>query len=161
VVRRGQLLIALDSEEAKAEVDQARAAVAQAQARLRQLDQLSLPLARQALTQAEVNLRNLQRQHARNVELRDKGFHRPVPAGRLAAQLDVGISQLQSARLQVASDSPGGSDSVLAQTALAQAQANLRIALARLDYTTVEAPLAGTLISRSVERGDVVQPARC
>lgn len=56
--------------------------------------------------------------------------------------------------------SANGSDVMIAKAALEQAQANLNMALARLDYTTIEAPADGTLIARNVERGDVVQPGK-
>jgi HlyD family secretion protein len=59
----------------------------------------------------------------------------------------------------VYTNSPGGSDYTLAQTQLDQARANLDTARARLGYTVVVAPLAGTLISRNVEVGYVVQPS--
>jgi HlyD family secretion protein len=51
-VTKGQPLIALQSRELKAAVVQATGAVAQAEARMRQLDELTLPSAREALTQA-------------------------------------------------------------------------------------------------------------
>jgi HlyD family secretion protein len=67
---------------------------------------------------------------------------------------------VRTAELQVFTASPGGSDEVLARTQLAQAQASLASARARLSYATIVAPRDGVLISRSVERGAVVQPGR-
>jgi HlyD family secretion protein len=55
---------------------------------------------------------------------------------------------------------PTGSDTAVATTALAQAHAGAQAARARLQYTTVRAPAAGTVITRSVEPGDVVQPGK-
>jgi len=43
---------------------------------------------------------------------------------------------------------------------MSQAQAGLNTATSRLGYTTISAPRAGTLITRSVERGTVVQPGK-
>jgi HlyD family secretion protein len=60
--------------------------------------------------------------------------------------------------LQVYTVRPGGSEYVMAQTGLNQAQANLATAQARLGYATVIAPRDGVLIARNVERGAVVQP---
>ena len=51
-VLKGQPLISLESRELKAAVVQAQGAVAQSEARMRQLDELTLPSAREALTQA-------------------------------------------------------------------------------------------------------------
>jgi len=55
-VSKGQPLISLEARELKAAVVQAQGAVAQAQARMRQLDELTLPSAREALAQARANL---------------------------------------------------------------------------------------------------------
>jgi HlyD family secretion protein len=51
-VKAGDILIVLDDREAKAVVVQAEGAVAQAEARLRQLRELTLPSAEEALAQA-------------------------------------------------------------------------------------------------------------
>ncbi len=59
-VSKGQPLVSLESRELKAAVVQAQGAVAQAEARMRQLDELTLPSAREALTQARATLLNAQ-----------------------------------------------------------------------------------------------------
>ena len=58
------------------------------------------------------------------------------------------------------SGQPSGSDYALAEANLAQAEAGLDVARARLRYTRITAPRAGTLIDRNVEVGDVVQPGK-
>jgi len=63
-------------------------------------------------------------------------------------------------KLQVQTNRSDGSDYQLAQTGLLQAQANLKLAQAKLDYTFIKAPADGTLISRDVEPGGVVQPGK-
>jgi len=59
-VSKGRPLISLEARELKAAVVQAQGAVAQSEARMRQLDELTLPSAREALTQAQANLLNAQ-----------------------------------------------------------------------------------------------------
>ena len=59
---------------------------------------------------------------------------------------------------EVYTSQPGGSDYVMAQTQLNQAQANVTTAQARLGYATITSPRDGVLITRNVERGAVVQP---
>jgi HlyD family secretion protein len=159
-VKAGQLLIALENSEAKAAEAQASAAVTQAQTRLRQLQELSLPTAQQAVHQAQINLQNVQRQYDRTKELRGQGFVGQSALDDAQHNLDLAKSQLRTAQLQVATNSAQGSDFQMAKSALAQAQANLKMAQARLEYTTIEAPVDGTLIARDVERGDVVQPGK-
>ncbi|MGZ3241967.1 MAG: efflux RND transporter periplasmic adaptor subunit [Burkholderiaceae bacterium] len=160
IVKAGQLLIALENSEAKAAEAQALAAVTQAQTRLRQLQEVSLPTAQQGLHQAQINLQNVQRQYDRTKELRSKGFVGQSQLDDAQHNLDLAESQLRTAQLQVTTNSVQGSDYQMAKAALAQAQANLNMARARLEYTTIEAPVDGTLIARDVERGAVVQPGK-
>lgn len=159
-VKAGQLLIELENTEAKAAEAQAAAAVAQAQSRLRQLQEVGLPTAQQALHQAQINLQNVQRQYDRTKELRSKGFVGQSQLDDAQHNLDLAQSQLRTAQLQVATNSTQGSDYQMAKAALLQAQANLNMARARLEYTTIEAPVDGVLIARDVERGAVVQPGK-
>ena len=159
-VTAGQTLIVLESSEARAAVKQSEVAVAQAEARLRQLRELQLPVADQALRQAEANLTNARVQYERNRKLYESGFVGKSVLDDSQRNLDVAQTQADSARKQVETARPSGSDYALAQTALEQAHATLQMALAKLAYTTIRAPAAGTLIARDVERGDVVQPGK-
>lgn len=160
VVKAGQLLIALESSEAKAAVEQAQAAVVQAQARLKQIREVALPVAQQALRQAEANLQNVKRQFERTRELQSKGFVGQSQLDDAQHNLDIAQSQLRTAQLQVETNRPQGSDYLLASAALGQAEANLRMAQAKLEYTKIDAPVDGTLIARNVEPGNVVQPGK-
>jgi HlyD family secretion protein len=159
-VKAGQTLIVLEASEAEAVVKQAQVSVAQAEARIRQLRELQLPVASQSLRQAQVNLENARAQLERNQRLYEGGFIGKSALDDLQRAVDVAQTQVDSARKQVQTAQPTGSDYALATTALAQAQANLQAARARLAYTTIAAPRDGTLIARDVERGDVVQPGK-
>jgi len=159
-VKRGDVLIVLDDEDERASVAQARGAVAQADARLRQLREVGLPAAEQALIQAQANLTQARQQHERAKELKAKGFVSQAALDDAQRNLDVAESQLSAAKLQVATNRPSGSDFALAQTALAQARANLGVAQAKLDQTVILAPVDGTLIARNVEPGNVVQAGK-
>jgi len=159
-VKRGDVLIVLDDEDESASVAQARGAVAQAEARLRQLREVGLPAAEQALIQAQANLTQARQQHERAKELKAKGFVSQAALDDAQRNLDVAESQLRAAKLQVATNRPSGSDFALAQTALAQARANLGVAQAKLDQTVILAPVDGTLIARNVEPGNVVQAGK-
>lgn len=159
-VAEGQALIALQPQELRAGVVQAQGAVAQAEARLRQLADLTLPTARQALVQAQATMRTAQSTYERSAELFRNGNATRVAYDEAQRALDIARTQVRTAELQVFTAGPGGSDEVLARTQLDQARANLDIATVRLSYATIAAPRAGLLISRSVERGAVVQPGR-
>jgi HlyD family secretion protein len=159
-VRAGQVLIELDRAEASAAVEQARAAVSQASARLRQVRQLGFPVARETLRQAETNRANARRQFERNKDLFARGFVGQAALDESQRALDVADSQYASARLQASSMAEHGSDLLMAQATLDQARASLRMAQAKLAYTTIAAPVDGVLIARAAERGDVVQPGK-
>jgi HlyD family secretion protein len=159
-VKAGQTLVVLESSEARAGVKQAEVAVAQAEARLRQLRELQLPVADQSLRQAEANLANARVQYDRSKRLYESGYVGKSALDDAQRNLDVAQTQVDSARKQVETAQPAGSDTAVARAALEQAQASLQAARARLGYTTVRAPVEGTLIARDVERGDVVQPGK-
>jgi HlyD family secretion protein len=159
-VREGQRLIELRPEELRANLVQAEGAVAQAEARLRQLAELTLPMAREALIQTRVTLRTAQAAYDRTAELFRNGNATRVAYDEAQRALDVARTQVRTAELQEFTASPGGSDEVLARTQLAQAHATLDTARARLSYATIVSPRDGLLISRNVERGAVVQPGK-
>ncbi len=159
-VKRGDTLVVLDDSDERAAIAQAQAAVAQAEARIRQIREVGLPAAGQGLAQAQANLVQAQQQFDRAQDLKAKGFVSQSALDDAKRNRDVAQSQLESARLQVASNRPTGSDYLVAQTALAQARAAVGAAQARLDQTIIHAPVDGTLIGRNVEPGDVVQPGK-
>jgi len=160
VVAAGQPLVELDAAEAQASVRSAEAAVAQAQARLRQLRELSAPTAEQAQRQAQATLDVAQAQLQRSQDLFKQGFIGEAALQEARKNHALAQAQWQMAGSQAASVRAGGSDVALAEQALAQAQANAAAAAARLNYTVVRAPVAGQLIARNVEAGDVVQAGR-
>ena len=159
-VGKGQPLISLEARELKAAVGQAQGAVAQAEARMRQLDELTLPSAREAQAQAQANLANAQVKFERTSQLASNGYATRQALDDAQKVLDVARAQMRAAEVQVYTASPGGSDYVMAQTQLNQARANLDTVESRLAYATIAAPRDGVLITRSVERGAVVQPGK-
>ncbi len=159
-VTKGQPLISLASRELKASVVQAQGAVAQAEARIRQIEELTRPSADEALTQAKATLLNAQKTYDRTAQLEHNGYATRAALDDAQKTLDVARAQMRSAQFQVYTASPGGSDYVMAQTLLNQARANLDTAESRLNYATIAAPRDGVLITRSVERGTVVQPGK-
>ena len=135
-VTKGQALISLESRELKAAVVQAHGAVAQAEARMRQLDELTLPSAREALSQAQATLLNAQQTFDRTDKLAKDGFATRASLDDAQKTLDVARAQKRAAEFLVYTASPGGSDYVMAQTQLNQARANLDTSksTARLRY---------------------------
>ncbi len=157
-VHQGQLLVALDSHELTAQLIQARGAVAQAEAHMRQLRELTLPSAidaRKAAIASQLGAAQVQRRAA---ALAPKGFITRATLDNARNQLDIADSAARTAQAQVQSAGPGGSDYVSGETELAQARAGYDTAKSRLAYANITAPRDGVLISRNVERGTVVSP---
>ena len=159
-VEAGQLLIELDNSDSRAGLAQASASVAQAQAKLRQLNELGQPQAVQALAQAQALAVQAGRALTRSRELLAQGFVSQAAVDEAQRAEAVAKSQVTSAQVQVASSARGGSDAALNIAALAQAQAGEALARVKLAQGQVLAPSAGVLISRSVEVGDIVQPGK-
>ncbi|MFN5350420.1 MAG: efflux RND transporter periplasmic adaptor subunit [Polaromonas sp.] len=159
-VEAGQLLIELDNSDNQASLAQSVAAVAQAQAKLQQLNELSQPVALQTLAQAQATALQARKTLDRNRDLVAKGFISQAAVDDAQRAVDVTISQVATAQAQVKTNTSDGSDRVLAKAALAQALAGQELARVKLAQGKVLAPSSGVLISRSVEVGDIVQPGK-
>jgi len=159
-VMAGTVLIELTPAEVLAAERQADIAVLQAQAKLRQLIEVQAPMAEQALRQARSNLDNANAAYRRNQDLFKQGFigQAALDDARKAAEL--ADAQLRSAQKQLETTGTVGSDYAVAVTAVDQAHAAAQAAHARTGYASIRSPVAGVLIARSVEVGDVVQPGK-
>lgn len=157
-VKAGDTLVVLDDREARTAVLQSESAVAQAEARVRQIRELTLPSAEEALKQAQATLRNAEQAYERTSKLAKDGVSTKASLDDATRARDVAKAQVRAAEFQVHTHRPGGSDAVMAETQLQQATAALATAQSRLSYTVIKAPRDGVLISRDVERGNVVQP---
>lgn len=159
-VTKGDLLVQLDDSTERASVAQAEALVKQAQARVEQLRRVGAIVATESLRQTENNLAKAQVELQRATKLAESGA---IPVAELEnAQRAVEIAQAQknAAQAQQVAAAPMGADSRVALSALLQAQAELAGATARLKQTRNVALQNGTVLSRSVEPGDVVQASR-
>ena len=159
-VKKGAELVLLEDKDVRAALAQAQAGVAQAEAKVRQLREVGLPAAQQALLQAEATLTQVRGQFDRTKRLQAQGFVGQSQLDDAQRNLDVAESQARAARVQVETNSTRGSDFAMAMTALEQARAAERVAQAKLPDMVVRAPVDGVLISRNVEVGDIVQPGK-
>lgn len=158
IVKAGDLLILLDDREARATAEQAEGQVAQAEARLRQIRDLTRPAAEQSLAELRAALANAQQTFNRVSRLSAEGFSSKQALDDATKTLSMARAQARGAELLVAANQSGGSDYILAETQLAQARSTAAAAKTRLSYTQIRAPRDGLLIARSVETGFVVQP---
>ena len=98
-VRRGQPLVALETSELRSAVVEADGAVAQAEARLRQLKELTLPSAQEALKQAQANLANAEATFNRANELAKSGYATRSAFDDATKAVDVARTQVRTAEL--------------------------------------------------------------
>jgi HlyD family secretion protein len=159
-VKRDRVLIRLEDAEARAAVAAAEAALAQASARITQIAEVTLPVARESLAQADANVHAAEAAFDRVEKLKTTGFATQSQVDDVRKTRDVALAQQRAARFQVVTNDVGGTDRVMAEAALRQAAANVAAARTRLGYMVIDAPSDGVLIARNVERGDVVQPGK-
>lgn len=159
-VRAGQLLLRLRDDEARAALAQAEATLAEARARAVQLDQVGEPVSAAAVAQAEANLRTAQADRERAAELVARGFFAQQKVDEAQRTLDNARSALDAARTQAQANRAGGVERQLAQARVAQAQAAVEAARARLARLSITAPVDAVVVSRSAEAGALAQPGR-
>ena len=155
-----QVLIELENSELLALLKQAELNVKQAKTKIRQLKEVQSPMLAQAYQQALANHSTSQNALYRAQELYNKGFTGQASLDEVQRVEKVAASQALSLKEQLTSMQEGGSDYLSAEINLSQAYANVDLAKARLRYAQITAPVLGTLISRNVEPGDVVQPGK-
>ncbi len=157
-VRAGDLLVRLDDAEATAAVSQAKAAVSQASGRVEQLRRVGAIVTTEASRQTATNLARAEAELARVEKLAATGVVARVDLDEARRSVEIAKAQKNAAEAQQTASAPGGVDSSIALSALAESQAALAGAMVRLEQTRLVAPQDGTILLRTVEPGYTVQP---
>ena len=145
-VEAGDILLVLRADELRAQVEQAEAALQQLQAATR-------PQAELALTRAETSLSQARREAQRRRDLTARGLLSREALEQAEETETLAQNAAATARVAAAALAPGGSEEAVLRARLA----SLRAQLAR---TTVRTEVAGTVLTRDVEPGDLVQPGK-
>lgn len=161
-VKQGQVLVRLEDQEFKAQVEQARGAVVAAGARLKALETGSRPQeiaeALHNLEQARANLINAKATLDRTRDLVAQGVF-------TRQQLDDAVGRYDSTQEQVNSlqkvyelvrIGPRQEDIDQARGQLVQARGELDYAQTLRDATLIRAPVNGTILERTAEKGELV-----
>jgi HlyD family secretion protein len=157
-IRAGDLLVQLDDAEATADVSRAKAAVRQASGRVEQLRRVGAIVTTETSRQTVTNLGRAEAELARVEKLAATGLVARIDLDEARRNVEIARAQKNAADAQQTATGPRGVDSSIALSALAESQAQLSGALARLEQTRVVAPKDGTILLRTVEPGYTVQP---
>jgi HlyD family secretion protein len=164
-VQAGQVLVRLEDQEFRAQVNQAKANVAAVQARLNQLRAGSRPQEklkdRAAVAQANANLKNAEAEYDRAARLYPAGIISKAELDRAVAQRDAARALLEAAEQSstMTDIGPRTEEISAAAAQVKQTQAALDYANTQLAATEIKAPVNGTVLERIVERGEMVSPS--
>lgn len=145
-VQPGDVLAVLRADDLEASVREAEAALAQ-------LQQSTRPQAQAALREAEARLVQASREAARRRELLQRQLIARETLEQALQAETIARTSAEQARLAVRSLSAGNPNE-------AAARARVATAKAQLDKTTIRAEVAGIVLTRNAEPGDLVQPGR-
>jgi HlyD family secretion protein len=165
-VRESQLLVEIEAPELNAAVEQARAAVATAEANLN-VARSTLESARANAANQEANLvraravaRNDTRNAARLEDLHARGLISAMDRDNARTNADASDASVKAAEAQLAAAlsqvETQKSQIVLAQSSVEGAQASLRISQTSLDNTRILAPFPGYISARNLYPGAAV-----
>jgi HlyD family secretion protein len=155
----GQLLVELEDAEAAAALRQAAGRVAEAAARLEQVQGVSGRLTAEALRQAELRVADAEAALSRIRQLTEAGGTSQAALEDAERAVAHARSQREAAAAQAGSTS-AGAEARLTAAALSQAEAARAVSAAKLEETRIRAPSAGQVLLRDVEPGDVLPPGR-
>ncbi len=160
LVKAGEVLVQMESEELQAALRQAQAQQQQAHARLQGLRSTGRTQVGAALQQAQAGVQAARADMHRTEQLVAQGFLSPARRDESRRTLDVALAAQDAAGAQVQAANDTGADLLQTQAQLAQARAATQVAQARLAQAMVRAPADARVLSRMVEPGQIVQPGR-
>ncbi len=161
-VKQGQVLVRLEDEEFRAAYEQAKGGVESAKAYLEELQHGSRPeeiaQAQHNLDEAQATLANDKFTLNRTKELAASGVVSKQNLDDATAKFEADqqkVNSLQKA-FQLSKLGPRQEEIARAQGALLQAQGQLDYAKSQLEATVIRAPVTGTILDRTAEKGELI-----
>src|ERR1700733_12830076 len=161
-VKEGQVLVRLEDQEFRASYDQSRGALENARAYLNELQHGSRPeevqQAQHNLDEARATLVNDKLTLDRTKELASGGVVSRQALDDATAKFDSDQQRVNSLEkaFQLMKIGPRAEEIERAQGAFTQAQGALDYAKSLLDATVIRAPVTGTILDRTAEKGELV-----
>ena len=161
-VKEGQVLVRLEDQEFRAQYEQAAGAAESAKAQLLQLEHGSRP---EEIQQTEHNLSEAKATAAndkisldRIKKLFDDGVMSRQQLDDATAKYEASQQRAHSLEqsFQLAKLGPRAEEIARAKGALMQAEGQAAYAKSQLDATVIRAPITGTILDRSVEKGELL-----
>src|ERR1019366_7436537 len=161
-VKENQVLVRLEDQEFRASYEQARGALANARAYLEELQHGSRPeevqQAQHNLDEARATLVNDKLTLDRTKELASGGVVSRQALDDATAKFESDQQRVNSLEkaFQLSKIGPRAEEIARAQGALMQAQGQLDYAKSQLDATVIRAPVTGTILDRTAEKGELI-----
>jgi HlyD family secretion protein len=161
-VKEGQVLVRLEDQEFRAAYEQAKGSLENARAYLEELQHGSRP---QEIQQAQHNLDEARATLANDKVTLDRTKELAANGVVSRQQLDDATAKFEADQQRVKSlqqafeltrIGPRPEEIGRAQGALAQAQGQLDYAKSQLDATVIRAPVSGTILDRTAEKGELI-----
>jgi HlyD family secretion protein len=159
-VKRGEVLVRLESDELRAAFDQARAGEQQAAARLAGLRSTGRSAAQATVAQADSVLQQARAELQRTQDLVARGFLSEARLDDARKAVAVAQAQQAGAQAQRSANDERGTEVLQAEAQLALARGAVAAARARLEQAVITAPADARVLAREVEPGQIVQPGR-
>jgi HlyD family secretion protein len=164
-VKQGQVLVRLEDEEFRAQVKQCQGAVENARAYLLELQNGSRPeeiqQAQHNLDEARATLVNDKITLDRTRDLVAQGVLSKQALDDATAKFEADQQRVNSLQqgFQLSKIGPRSEEIARAKGALLQAEGQLGYAKSQLDATVIRAPVSGTILERTAEKGELVTSA--
>jgi HlyD family secretion protein len=161
-VKEGQVLVRLEDQEFRASYEQAKGAAQSARAYLDELEHGSRPeeieQAQHNLDEARATLANDKFTLDRTKELAGAGVVSRQSLDDATAKFEADQQRANSLEraFQLMKIGPRSEEIARAEGALAQAQGQLDYAKSQLDATVIRAPVTGTILDRTAEKGELI-----
>ena len=161
-VKEGQVLVRLENQEFRASYEQARGAVENARAYLEELQHGSRPeevqQAQHNLDEARATLANDKLTLDRTKELATGGVVSRQQLDDATAKFESDQQRANSLQkaFELSRIGPRPEEIARAQGALMQAQGQLDYAKSQLEATVIRAPVTGTILDRTAEKGELI-----